>query len=168
MRFLVDRGLRNRIIWTTAMVSALAMGAMIGTVVLSLNGATRSNVNATLSDRFQSTRSAVESGKNTPAQAMESSVDSIEDSTWLYDGDGNLVEGPRAGRHVRAVADRLGTVSHKTTTTQHERVYLAAPGHDPRRVEPEARRPGGLREPGALRVQPDRDPDRTRSRWASS
>jgi len=81
MRFLVDRGLRNRIIWTTAMVSALAMSAMIGTVVLSLNGATRSNVNATLSDRFQSTRSAVESGKNTPAQAMESSVDSIEDST---------------------------------------------------------------------------------------
>ena len=109
------------------MVSGLAMGAMIGTVVLSLNGATRSNVNATLSDRFQSTSSAVESGKNTPAQAMKSSVDSIEDSTWLYDGNGTLVEGPDAGRHVREVADRLGTVSRKTTTTQHERLYLAGP-----------------------------------------
>jgi two-component system, OmpR family, sensor kinase len=127
MRFLPDRGLRNRIIWTTALVSGLAMGAMIGTVVLALNGATRSNVNATLSDRFQSTSSAVESRKNTPAQAMESSVDSIEDSTWLYDGAGDLVEGPRAGQHVRDVADRLGRVSRKTTTTQHERVYLAAP-----------------------------------------
>ena len=126
-RFLVGRGLRSRIIWTTALVSGVAMGAMITTVVLSLNGATRSNVDATLSERFQSTRSAVESGKNSPAQALESSVDSIEDSTWLYDGDGRLIEGPRAGRRVRAVADRLGTVTKKTTTTQHERVYLAAP-----------------------------------------
>ncbi len=127
MRSMVGRGLRSRIIWTTALVSALAMGAMIGTVVLSLNGATRSNLDATLADRFQSTRSAVESGKSTPTQALESPVDSIQDSTWLYDGDGNLIEGPRAGRHVRAVADRLGMVSKKTTTTQHERTYLAGP-----------------------------------------
>ena len=126
-RFLVGRGLRSRIIWTTALVSGVAMGAMITTVVLSLNGATRSNVDATLSERFQSTRSAVESGKNSPAQALESPVDSIEDSTWLYDGNGRLIEGPRAGRRVRAVADRLGTVTKKTTIIQHERVYLAAP-----------------------------------------
>ena len=126
-KFLVGRGLRSRIIWTTAVVSGLAMGAMIGTVVLALNGATRSNVDATLSDRFQSTRSAVESGESTPEQALETSVDAIEDSTWLYDSNGNVVEGPKAGRHVRAVADRLGTVSKRTTTTQHERVYLAAP-----------------------------------------
>ena len=124
---LVRRGLRSRIIWTTALVSALAMGAMIGTVILALNGATRSNVDATLSNRFQATRSAVESGKNTPAQALESSVDSIEDSTWLYDSAGNLLEGPKAGRHVRGIADRLGTVSKRTTTTQHGRVYLAGP-----------------------------------------
>jgi two-component system OmpR family sensor kinase len=126
-RFLVGRGLRSRIIWTTALVSALAMSAMIGTVVLALNGATHSNVEATLSGRFQSTSSAVESRKNTPAQALETSVDSIEDSTWLYDSSGALVEGPRAGRHVRAIADRLGTVAKRTTTTQHERVYLAEP-----------------------------------------
>ena len=90
------------------------MGAMIGTVVLSLNGATTSNVRATLTDRFATTRSAVESGKTTPSQAVESSVDSIEDSTWLYDEDGNLIEGPKAGRRVRAVADRLGSVSRRT------------------------------------------------------
>ena len=121
------RGLRARIIWTTALVTALAMGAMIGTVVLSLNGATKSNVRATLEDRFQTTRSAVESGKNTPTQAVESSVDAIEDSTWLYDEDGNLIEGPKAGRRVRAVADRLGSVSRPTLVTNHERVYLAGP-----------------------------------------
>ena len=103
------------------------MGAMIGTVVLSLNGATTSNVRATLSDRFATTRSAVESGKTTPSQAVESSVDSIEDSTWLYDEDGNLIEGPKAGRRVRAVADRLGSVSRRTVVTHHERVYLAGP-----------------------------------------
>lgn len=126
-RFLVGRGLRSRIIWTTALVSALAMGAMIGTVVLALNGATRSNVDATLTGRFQTTRSALDSSENTPAQALETSVDSIEDSTFLYDRDGILVEGPKAGRRVRGVADRLGTVSRKTRTTQHERAYLAAP-----------------------------------------
>ena len=125
--FLRGRGLRARIIWTTALVSALAMGAMIGTVVLSLNGATTSNVRATLSDRFATTRSAVESGKTTPSQAVESSVDSIEDSTWLYDEDGNLIEGPKAGRRVRAVADRLGSASRRTVVTHHERVYLAGP-----------------------------------------
>jgi two-component system OmpR family sensor kinase len=126
-RFLVGRGLRSRIIWTTALVSALAMGAMIGTVVLALNGATQSNVKSTLTNRFETTRSALQDRKNTPARAMETSVDSIEDSTWLYDSDGNLVEGPKAGRHVRGVADRLGTSTKKTSTTQRERVYLAGP-----------------------------------------
>jgi signal transduction histidine kinase len=127
MRFLHGRGLRSRIIRTTALVSALAMGAMIGTVVLSLNGATRNNIDATLTDRFQATRSAVENARTTPAEAVESSVDAIEDSTWLYDEDGDLIEGPKAGRRVRAVADRLGTVTKKTTTTQRDRVYLAGP-----------------------------------------
>jgi two-component system OmpR family sensor kinase len=125
--FLAGRGLRSRIIWTTALVTALAMGAMIGTVIFALNAATRSNVGATLTDRFQSTRSAVESGKDDPPQALETSVDAIEDSTWLYDAEGNLIEGPKAGRHVQVVANRLGTVSRRTTTTQHERTYLAAP-----------------------------------------
>ena len=52
MRRFRRRGLRSRIIWTTALVSALAMGAMIGTVVLALNAVTRSNVDSTLADRF--------------------------------------------------------------------------------------------------------------------
>ncbi len=127
MRLLAGRGLRSRIIWTTALVSGIAMTAMIGTVILSLNGATRSNVDTTLSDRFQTTRSAIESGENTPTQALASSVDSIEDGTWLYDGDGNLIEGPKAGRHVQESADRLASVSKRTTVTRHERAYLAGP-----------------------------------------
>lgn len=134
--FLARRRLRSRIIWTTALVSGLAMGAMIGTVVLALNEATQRNVESTLTGRLETTRSAVESGKNTPAQALETSVDSIEDGTWLYDSTGDLLEGPQAGRRVRGVLDRLGTVTRKTTTTQHERSYLAAPvairgGSDP-------------------------------------
>jgi two-component system OmpR family sensor kinase len=137
-RFPVSRGLRSRIIWTTAVVSALAMSAMIGTVVVALNGATRRNVDATLTGRFETTRSALESAKNSPAEALQTSVDAIQDSTFLYDDQGDLLEGPRAGRHAQAVADRLGTVSTKTRNTQHERVYLAAPvairgGPDPGR-----------------------------------
>lgn len=126
-RFLVGWGLRSRIIWTTALVSGLAMAAMIVTVVVALNGATQSNVESTLTGRFETTRSALDSGESTPAQALETSVDAIEDSTWLYDGEGTLIEGPKAGRRVRGVADRLGTVSRRITTTQHGRVYLAAP-----------------------------------------
>jgi two-component system OmpR family sensor kinase len=126
-RFVVGRGLRSRIIWTTALVSGLAMGAVIGTVVLSLNEATRSNIDRELSARFEATRSLLEGGKSSPAQALESPVDSIEDSTWLYDGEGHLIEGPKAGHRVRTLTDSLGTVSKRTTTTRHERVYLAAP-----------------------------------------
>lgn len=125
--FLAGGRLRGRIIWTTALVSAVAMSAMICTVALAFDGATRSSVRATLSGRFEATRSAIEGGTNTPAQALDTSVDSIEDSTWLYDSEGALVDGPQAGQHVRDVADSLGTVSRRTTATRHERVYLAGP-----------------------------------------
>lgn len=127
LRLLWGSGLRSRIIRTTALVSALAMGAMIGTVVLALNAATSSNVRSTLSGRLDTTRSAVATRKTDPAKALETSVDSIEESTWLFDSSGTLLEGPKAGLNVRVFVSRLGTVTKKTLVTRHERVYLAAP-----------------------------------------
>ena len=81
---LPGRGLRSRIIWTTALVSALAMAAMIGTVVLALHAVTRKDVRSTLEDRLLVIASGIESDSGGPARALQSPVDSINDSTWLW------------------------------------------------------------------------------------
>ena len=124
---LPGRGLRSRIIWTTALVSALAMAAMIGTVVLALHAVTRKDVRSTLEDRLLVISSGIESDSGGPARALQSPVDSINDSTWLYDSSGGEVHGPQAGKRVQAVADSLADVTSRTMTTRRERVYLAAP-----------------------------------------
>lgn len=123
------RGLRSRIIWTTALVSGLAMAAMIGTAVLTLNAVTRSNVAGTLEDRRLVISSAVANDGAGPAHAMESPVDSIEDGTWLFDSNGVQLEGPKAGKRIQSVADQLAGVRKKTSLTRRERSYLAAPVH---------------------------------------
>lgn len=121
------RGLRSRIIWTTALISALAMAAMIGAVILVLNAVTRNNVESNLEDRLVVISSGIASDEQGPAEALESPVDSIQDGTWLFADGGIQMEGPKAGKRVQAVADSLADVTRKTTTTRRERVYVAAP-----------------------------------------
>ena len=53
--------LRRRIVWITALVSAVAMAAMIATVVLALSAVARNSVNSTLDDRFGVIASAIAS-----------------------------------------------------------------------------------------------------------
>jgi two-component system OmpR family sensor kinase len=125
--FLARRGLRSRIIWTTALVTALAMAAMIGTVMLALNAVTRSNVESTLADRLLVFSTAIETNRSGPASALESPVDSIEDGTWLFGSGGVQLEGPRAGKRVQAVAQSLAHVTRRTETVRRERIFLAAP-----------------------------------------
>jgi two-component system OmpR family sensor kinase len=124
---LPERGLRSRIMWTTALISALAMAAMIGTVILVLNAVTRNDVESTLEDRLVVIASGIESDQQGPERALESPVDSIEDGTWLFDDSGTQIEGPKAGTRVQALADSFADVTRKTTTTRRERVYVAAP-----------------------------------------
>ncbi len=129
--------LRSRIIWTTALVSLLAMGAMIGTAVLALNAVTRSNVDASLRDRFSLDSQSIKSDPRGPQVALDSPIDSVEDSTWLYDAAGTQVLGPEAGRRVQETVDGLAGVTTKTSLTRRGRVYLAGPvtigGPDPGR-----------------------------------
>lgn len=120
-------GLRSRIIWTTALVSGVAMAAMIGTVVLALNAVTRSNVDSKLEDRRVVISSSIENDEDGPGRALESPADSIEDSTWLFDPQGQQIEGPQAGERVQAVAEGLRGVERRTSLTRRERVFLAAP-----------------------------------------
>lgn len=121
------RGLRTRIIWSTALVAALAMAAMIGTVALVLNAVTKNNVESKLADRLSLIAAAVASDPNRPGAALTVPDDTVDASTWFYAVDGSLLQGPNAGRSVQAVADELREVTSRTEITRNERMYLAAP-----------------------------------------
>ncbi len=134
MRF-QGRGLRSRIIWTTTLVTLLAMGAVIGTAILALNAVTRGNVDTNLRDRFVLGSEGIKDDPRGPKVALDTPLDSVEDSTWLFDASGKQVLGPDAGRRVQQVVDDLGTVTERTSLTKRGRVYLAGPvtigGPDP-------------------------------------
>jgi two-component system OmpR family sensor kinase len=119
--------LRTRIVITTALVSALAMAAMVSTVVLALNAITHNSVDASLSDQLSVISSGIENSANGPEGALEAPDDSIDDTTWLYDQDGATLIGPRVKARTQAVADELGQVHHRTRVVRNERVFLAAP-----------------------------------------
>ena len=134
MRF-QGRGLRSRIIWTTTLVTLLAMGAVIGTAILALNAVTRGNVDTNLRDRFVLGSEGIKDDPRGPKVALDTPLDSVEDSTWLFDASGKQVLGPDAGRRVQQVVDDLGTATERTSLTKRGRVYLAGPvtigGPDP-------------------------------------
>ena len=129
------RPLRTRIVVTTALVSAIAMAAMVGTVVLALNAITRNSVKSALDDRMSVISAGIESSDQGPDEALETPDDSIDDTTWLYDADGTVLIGPRAKPRTQKVADGLGTVTERTRVEHNERMFLAAPveigGPDP-------------------------------------
>jgi two-component system OmpR family sensor kinase len=122
-----SRPLRSRIVATTALVSAIAMAAMVGTVVLALNAITHNSVDSALDDRLSVLSSGIENSTGGAAEAFETADDSIDDTTWLFDSKGTLLIGPKASRRTQEVADRLGQVTRKTHEEHRERVYLAAP-----------------------------------------
>ncbi len=121
------RSLRRHIVWSTAVVTALAMAAVIGTVVLVLAALTRNSVDSALDDRLALVASAVRSGPEGTVTELEVPDDSVEDSTWLFDPDGLQVQGPKAGRRVQTTAESLAMVTERTSLQNGERRYLAAP-----------------------------------------
>lgn len=119
--------LRRRIVWSTAVVTALAMAAVTGTVVLVLSALTRNSVDSALDDRLALVTSAVETGADGTVRKLRAPDDSVDDSTWIFDADGTQLEGPDAGRRVQATAESLAEVARRTSLERRERVYLAAP-----------------------------------------
>ncbi|MDQ6641413.1 MAG: hypothetical protein M3Y66_02845, partial [Actinomycetota bacterium] len=126
MRFPARR-LRTRIIWTTALVSGIAMTVMVGTVLFVLGTLTRNSVDSALNDRMSVMSAAIARDPTGFSQALATPVDSIDDSTWLFDAQGKQLDGPRAGARVEATAKSLAKVSQRTTVQVRELVYLAAP-----------------------------------------
>ena len=119
--------LRRRIVWSTAVVTAIAMAAVTGTVVLILAALTRNSVDSALTDRLALVASAVENGPDGSVRTLGVPDDSVDDSTWIFDVDGKQIQGPDAGRRVQAVAESLSRVTARTDIERRERVYLAEP-----------------------------------------
>ena len=118
--------LRSRIVWTTALVSAIAMTAMITTVVVVLTVLNRRSVDSTLEDRFSLIASSL-SGDDSPQRALETSDDAINDSTWLFAADGTLINGPRNRAKAQRVARALSDAGGRTIVDRDDRVYRAGP-----------------------------------------
>lgn len=121
------RTLTSRIVWTTTIVTALAMSAMIGAVLLVLAALTDNNIQARLNDQVSAIASTVQVASDGTVTALETPSDRIDDTTWVYRADGSLVEGPRTGRRVTAMAASLADVRTRTEVTRDERTFLAAP-----------------------------------------
>ncbi|MCL8251727.1 HAMP domain-containing histidine kinase [Aeromicrobium fastidiosum] len=121
------RTLQSRIVWTTVLVSAVAMSAMIGTVLLVLQGLTTKNIDRRLTDQASAVATTILTTPDGSVTAPETPVDSIDDTTWIYDAQGRLVEGPRTGARVTQVVESLSEVERRTRVEQMERVFLAEP-----------------------------------------
>ena len=121
------RTLISRIVWTTLIVTAAAMAAMVVTVMLVLSALTNKNIEARLRDQLTAVSSTVKVGSDGAVSALETPNDTIDDTTWIYTADGTLVEGPRVGQRLTATADSLSDVRKQTRLNRHERSFLAGP-----------------------------------------
>ncbi len=124
---LPGRTLQSRIVWTTTIVSALAMSAMIGTVMLILSALTMNNIDQRLSDQAAAISTTIKVAGDGSISASETPNDRIDDTTWIYDVEGQLVEGPRTGPQITSIVDSLSRVSTRTQVEKLDRVFLAAP-----------------------------------------
>ncbi|MDX6276461.1 MAG: hypothetical protein QOJ72_589, partial [Nocardioidaceae bacterium] len=121
------RTLRARIVWTTALVSAIAMTAMIGIVLVVLSALLRNNVDARLHDQIAAISTTLSVGSDGAVIAKETPDDTIDDTTWIYRIDGDLVAGPDRGDRIQSIAYGLSDVAKETRSQHGERVFLAKP-----------------------------------------
>lgn len=124
------RSLRSRIIWSTTLVTAAAMIAMVGTVILIVIALTHGRIESALSDRLGAVQATLLEGPGGSITQVETSADRIEDSAWVYDLSGTQIIGPTAGKHVHAAVLSLSQVTKRTTLHRGDHLYLASPVKD--------------------------------------
>lgn len=124
-------GLRGRIVRSTALVTAVAMAAVIATVLLVLAALTRDSVTTALEDRLDlvlATASAGDGdGDGDTGLGLAAPDDAIDEAVWIFDAAGQQLRGPNAGRNVQDTAESLADVTERTSLERRERLYLAAP-----------------------------------------
>jgi signal transduction histidine kinase len=94
---------------------------------VALNAVTRNAADSSLENRFVLDSTSIRDNPLGPKAALASPIDSVEDSTWLYDSSRRQVLGPEAGSRVQAVVDGLSHATSRTSLTHHDRIYLAGP-----------------------------------------
>ncbi|MCW2746910.1 MAG: hypothetical protein JWP10_52 [Nocardioidaceae bacterium] len=121
------RSVISRIVWTTTIVSAVAMCAMIGTVVLVLSALSSNNIDARLHDQLAAVSATLTIAKDGTVTTLETPDDSIDRTTWIFDKDGRQLEGPRTSSGVQAIVSSLSTVTTETSLERNDRAYLSSP-----------------------------------------
>lgn len=124
------RTLRARVVRSTTLASAVAMTAMIGTVVLVLNATADNAVDSSLRDQLSAVSATLSLDSSGSITELETPDDAIDDTTWVFDTTGTAVDAPRAGKRVRATVTSLSRVTRRTSLERHDRVYLASPIRD--------------------------------------
>lgn len=121
------RTLISRIVWTTLIVTAIAMAAMVVTVMLVLSALTNKNIEARLRDQLTAVSSTIKVDSDGTVTALETPDDTIDDTTWVYSRGGTLLEGPRVSKRLTSTAASLAGVRKQTRLDRHERSFLAGP-----------------------------------------
>jgi signal transduction histidine kinase len=120
-------GVRARVVWSTAAVTAVAMAAMVGAVALIVANLTASRVDGELRARIDGAASGLRFGAGGRLELAPSQAYDVDDSVWVFDPEGNLVTGPPSGRRASELAQSLAGVAKETTLQHDERRFLARP-----------------------------------------
>lgn len=121
------RTLISRIVLSTLLVTAIAMVAVVGTVMLILSTLTRNDIDNRLHDQLAAVAATVDVSGDERVTAAETQDDSIDDTTWIFTNDGRLVEGPRVAERVTEAATSLSGVRKEAELERYRRSFLAAP-----------------------------------------
>lgn len=121
------RTLRSRIVRTTTVVTAVAMAAMIATVLLVLQGLTSSNIDRRLLDQASAVSTTLVVTEDGSVTAAETPDDTIDETSWIFDASGRLVEGPTSDPQVTTIVESLAASREQTRRAADERVFLATP-----------------------------------------
>ena len=123
------RGLRARIVWSTAALSAAVVAIMAAAVAVIATRLTHARVDASLHDRIAAAQASLKVRPDGSVHMAQENPDEVTDSVWIFDDQGRQLSGPEAGSRVRGTVRRLASVHGVTRLERRERVYLAQPLH---------------------------------------
>jgi len=120
------RGLRARLIRTTAGVTALAMAAAFAVIAFLVVELSANRIDAELGSRIDEATAHLTVANGVPRIAG-GQADDVDDGVWLFDDAGRLVSAPPSGPAGTATARSLARVRTEQTSDEGDRRYLARP-----------------------------------------
>ncbi|SDS86664.1 Signal transduction histidine kinase [Nocardioides scoriae] len=120
-------GLRRRLVWSSALLSMVALALMGGVVLVIALRLNQGRIQATLENRLATTQSRLTLADDGRLRLTRGDSDDVTTGVWVYDADGALLSGPPSGDAVVRVVEGLSRVAVETTYQRGERHYLAEP-----------------------------------------